>query len=158
MAIKILQIPVSAIMSAYEKMTADSDGTFKKRIEWAAKEDEAVLVDMDRFLTEGFKIVDVQEVRANDLQKHDVWGETSIDHADIVVLLAVDKSKIYPYVLPRKILGGRKKVKISSHPEKYKGQWAAFRQVWDELSLCAMRLNETAASFYGFDEVRYAVV
>lgn len=65
MAIKIVQIPIGAIMNETEIMINDADGRFKKRVDWAGKTEEEKLNHLDQFLAEGFTIVDAREYRAN---------------------------------------------------------------------------------------------
>lgn len=85
-------------------------------------------------------------------------GHTTIDHADVVILLCIDGDDIYPYVIPAAFFEKRVKAAISSHPDKYGGRWATFRQAPDKLNLATETLNLLVAEFHGEAEVRYAVV
>jgi hypothetical protein len=85
-------------------------------------------------------------------------GHTTIDHADVVILLCIDGDDVYPYVIPVKFFEQRVKAAISSHPDKYAGRWATFLQQADTLSLATDMLNLLVAQFHGETEARYAVV
>lgn len=92
------------------------------------------------------------------LRKADEHGRTTIDHADIVILLCIDCDDVYPYVIPVSFFEKRVKAVISSHPERYGGRWAAFLQEPDKLDLATATLNLLVAQFHGQEEVQYAVV
>lgn len=92
------------------------------------------------------------------LRKADKHGTTSIDHADIVILLCIDVDDVYPYVIPAAFFEQRVKAVITSHPDKYNGRWTTFLQQPDKLDLTAATLNLLVAQFHGKDEVCYAVV
>lgn len=85
-------------------------------------------------------------------------GHTTIDHADVVILLCIDGDDIYPYVIPAKFFEQRMKAAISSHPDKYSGRWTTFLQQADALNLATETLNLLVAQFHGQEEVQYAVV
>jgi hypothetical protein len=65
MAIEVVSIPIAANMSQVEQMINDADGQFKKRVQWAGEAEKAELLTLDKLLSDGFKIVDVQETKAN---------------------------------------------------------------------------------------------
>lgn len=93
------------------------------------------------------------------LRKHDQHGVTDISHSDIVILLAIDdNNRIYPYVIPSKFMEQRTKVALTSHPEKYSGRIASFRQSIKSLSLDTQGINKTVANYYGHEQVQYAIV
>lgn len=52
---------------------------------------------------------------------------TSLSHSDYVLLILVTDSQVFTYLLPSKFLGPTKQLTISSHPEKYRGKVAPFR-------------------------------
>jgi hypothetical protein len=69
MAIQVISLPIAATMTQTEAMINDHDGTFKRRVAWAGETEKAELETMDKLLSSGFKIVDVQETKANNF----VW-------------------------------------------------------------------------------------
>lgn len=92
------------------------------------------------------------------LRKADKHGTTSIDHADVVILLCIDVDDVYPYVIPAAFFEHRMKAAITSHPDKYNGRWTTFRQTPDKLDLTAATLNLLVAQFHAYEEVQYAIV
>jgi hypothetical protein len=56
-------------------------------------------------------------------------------NGDLVVLLCVDRDdRLWPYVIPRLLLGNRRTVEVTSHPRDYRGQWAPFLEAYDYLA------------------------
>ena len=51
----------------------------------------------------------------------------SLSNSDYVLLILVTDSQVFTYLLPSKFLGPTKQLTISSHPEKYRGKVAPFR-------------------------------
>lgn len=58
---------------------------------------------------------------------------TNIDTSDrVLVFIAKDKNGIrHPYVMPGAIAGQKTSIALSSHPDRYKGYLAKFRECWD---------------------------
>lgn len=55
-------------------------------------------------------------------------------NGDIVIVLCVDhKDRLWPYVIPRAEVGGRRTVEITSHPRRYRGQWHPYLEAWGQL-------------------------
>lgn len=52
---------------------------------------------------------------------------TELSHSDYLILFCVAESTVFAYLLPSVFLAGISQFVISSHPEKYKGKVAAFR-------------------------------
>ncbi len=60
------------------------------------------------------------------LRKHDKYGETTINHADVVLLLCVGLSGSFlPFVLPKSFFGDQQNATISN---PYKGKYSPYRQ------------------------------
>jgi hypothetical protein len=56
-------------------------------------------------------------------------------NGDLVVLLCVDREdRLWPYVIPRLLLGQRRTVEATSRPSRYRGQWAPFLEAYDYLA------------------------
>lgn len=53
---------------------------------------------------------------------------------DVVILLCVDrKDRLWPYLIPRAAVGERRTVEVTSHPQRYRGQWQQYLEAWDVL-------------------------
>lgn len=52
---------------------------------------------------------------------------TSLSHSDYVLLICVEEKTVFTYLIPTGFLAGTKQFTISSHPEKYRGKIAPFR-------------------------------
>jgi hypothetical protein len=52
---------------------------------------------------------------------------TSLSHSDYVLLILIAESGYFTYLIPSGFLAGTKQFTISSHPEKYRGKIAPFR-------------------------------
>jgi hypothetical protein len=91
MAVKTVMMPISAQMTQVEQMIADADGAFKKRVEWQGTHEKECLVELDTHLNEGFTIVDVQQMPANNFH----WlrytlhkpEPPSVNHGELPVLV-----------------------------------------------------------------------
>ena len=87
MAIKLVVMPIAAVMSQYEMMGGD-DERFQKRVRWQGETEKTAIVELDAALNEGFKIVDVQQTSANNYQylrytlhkSEDTPKETDVDN------------------------------------------------------------------------------
>jgi len=57
---------------------------------------------------------------------HDVSNNHRLN-GDLVVVLCVNREdELYPYIIPRRVLGARRTVEITSAPGRYGGQWAGY--------------------------------
>jgi len=65
------------------------------------------------------------------LRKHDKYGQTNIDDADIVVLLCVGLSgAFWPFVLPKEAFGAKKKIQIRNLDTTH---YSEYRQTLNQL-------------------------
>lgn len=55
-------------------------------------------------------------------------------NGSVVILVCVDKAdRLWPYVIPRRALGDRRTIEITSHPKRYGGQWRQYLEAWQYL-------------------------
>jgi len=52
---------------------------------------------------------------------------TDCQHSDYVFFILIDKSRVFTYLVPTSFLGNTRSLEIHSHPEKYRGKIAPFR-------------------------------
>jgi len=55
-------------------------------------------------------------------------------NGDVVIVLCVDyMDRLWPFVVPRLLVGDRRTIEITSHPTNYAGQWAPYLAAFDYL-------------------------
>jgi len=53
-------------------------------------------------------------------------------NGDLVVMLCVNREdELYPYIIPRRAVGARRTLEITSSPEEYSGQWAKYLNAFE---------------------------
>jgi hypothetical protein len=56
-------------------------------------------------------------------------------NGDVLIFLTVDPAdRLHPFVIPRCVLGNRRKITITSHPETYTGQWTPYLRAYEYLT------------------------
>lgn len=61
---------------------------------------------------------------------HDPGNRHNLN-GDLVIVLCVDRAdRLWPFVIPRLLIGSRRTVEITSHPKDYRGQWARYLEAW----------------------------
>lgn len=65
---------------------------------------------------------------------HDVSNRHHLN-GDLVVVLCVNREdELYPYIIPRRLLGARRTVEITSAPGAYSGQWAGYLDAYEHFN------------------------
>ena len=65
---------------------------------------------------------------------HDPGNRHNLN-GDLVLVLCIDyDDRLWPYVIPRKRVGSRRTVEITSHPTRYRGQWRPYLGAFDFFS------------------------
>lgn len=68
------------------------------------------------------------------------------NHEDYVVICLADTGEFTPYVIPSALLHpmGRRHLQLTSHPEKYNGWAAAYRNRWDLITTLLEKRQQQA--------------